>query len=182
MKNLLLSPPYLSVDNLSFLKKCMKAKALRPCKQIHALLLASGVDMNPDSINSKLIAMYASCGDLNSAKLIFQKTQNPNVFALNWMISASAFNGYYEEAIGYFSFLQKSKNLPNGYTFSVVLKACVGLMDVEKEKEIHAMICKMGFESDEAIGNGLIDMSCKCGNVSNARKVFDEMSMRGVAF
>ncbi|GFZ18209.1 pentatricopeptide repeat (PPR) superfamily protein [Actinidia rufa] len=159
----------------------MKAKALRPCKQIHALLLASGVYMKPDSINSKLIAMYASCGDLNSAKLIFQKTQNPNVFALNWMISASAFNGYYEEAIGYFSFLQKSKILPNGYTFSVVLKACVGLMDVKKGKEIHAMICKMDFESDVAVGNGLIDMYCKCGNVSSARNVFDEMSIRDVA-
>ena len=81
----------------------------------------------------------------------------------------------------FFFFFARIENLSNGYTFSVVLKACVGLMDVEKEKEIHAMICKMGFESDVAVGNGLIDMYCKCGNMSSARKVFDEMSIRDVA-
>ncbi|KAL6966349.1 hypothetical protein U1Q18_032130 [Sarracenia purpurea var. burkii] len=159
----------------------MKSKALRQSKQIHASILASGVDMNFESLNSKLVGLYASCGDLNSARLIFQEIQNPDVFALNWMISASAFNGYCEEAVGYFSLLQESKHHPNGYTFSTVLKACVGLMDANKGKKFHAMIYKVGFESNVCVGNALIDMYGKCGNIVNARRMFDEMPKRDVA-
>ncbi|XP_059665182.1 pentatricopeptide repeat-containing protein At5g59600-like [Cornus florida] len=182
MKYPLLTSNILSLDNLSLLlQKCLKAKALKPCKQIHAFLLASGVNMSILSLNSRIIGVYAICGDVKSAKLKFQSTPKPNVFAFNWMIFASSFNGYYEEAIGYFSLMEKSRNIPNNYTFSIVLKACVGLMDLCKGKEVHAMSSKMGFESGVSVGNALIDMYYKCGNLRYARQVFDRMTERDVA-
>ncbi|CAK9158426.1 unnamed protein product [Ilex paraguariensis] len=102
MKYPLLSSANLSPRHFSsLLQSCIKSKALKPCKQVHGKLLASGVDMNSLSLKSRLVGVYASCADLISAELIFQETQNANVFALNWMISAMAFNGYYEQAIGY---------------------------------------------------------------------------------
>ncbi|KAF3655779.1 hypothetical protein FXO38_14515 [Capsicum annuum] len=69
--------------------------------------------MNAFSLNSKLIGAYASCGDLGSAELLFQRTTNPNIFAFNWMISALAFHGCPEKSIGYFSLLQQSRTIPN---------------------------------------------------------------------
>lgn len=173
-----------SIDQLSLLlQQCMKAKALKPGRQAHCFLLASGADMNFNSLNSKLVGVYASCGDVKSAELIFQEIKNPNVFAFNWMISGLAFNGFYEQAIGYFSLFQESKNVLNNYTFSFVLKACVGLMDLNKGKEVHCKIYKIGLDLDldVFVGNALIDMYCKCGNILYARYVFDRMSKRDVA-
>lgn len=166
---------------LWLLQKCMKSKALKPGKQVHCCLLVSGVDMDFNSLSSKIVGLYASCGDIKSAKLMFQQTENPSVFAYNWMISSLAFTGFYQHALGYFSKFRKSRNVANEYTFAFVLKACVGLVDFNKGREVHCVICKMGLGLGLEIGNGLVDMYWKCGCGVYARYVFDRMVERDVA-
>lgn len=39
---------------------------------------------------------------------------------------------------------------------------------------------RAGFESDVYMGDVLIDMYAKCGNLENARQMFDKMSQRDV--
>ncbi|KAJ4977786.1 hypothetical protein NE237_008566 [Protea cynaroides] len=165
----------------SLLQSCMKVKALKQGKQIHAQLLSSGADTNVESLNSKLVGVYAGCGDVESATIIFEQIQRPTVFAWNWMISASAFQGNCENAIGYFSRLQQTRIFPNRFTFSYALKACVGLMDINKGKKFHCAIYRMGFDSDVSVTNALIDMYCKCGGVDFAIRLFDRMPQRDVA-
>lgn len=172
---------YLSDHMGSLLQSCMRAKALKQGKQIHAQLLATGIDMSTESLNSKLIGVYAGCGDVKSARLIFEQIKKPTVFAWNWMISASAFQGNCEDAMRYFSRLQQAGVRPNKFTFACVLKACVGMMDINKGKELHGMINRIGLESDVSVANALIDMYYKCGNLDFARHVFDGMSQRDVA-
>lgn len=182
MERPLLSRNGLSVDHFALLlQKCLKYKSLPSGKQVHALLLNSGTDLNYLSLHSKLVGMYASCGDMKSATLVFKRIERPNVFALNWMVLGFAFNGFYEEAIGYFCLMRDSLHLCNNFTFSVVLKACVGLMDLNKGKDVHCVLKKMGFETDVSVANALIDMYGKCGDLSCARKVFDRMPVRDVA-
>ena len=163
------------------LQKCLKAKALRPGMQVHATLLTSGINMNIMSLSSKLVGMYASCGDLKSARLLFPKIEHPNVFAFNWMVLGLAYNGYYDDALLYFRWMCERGHLGNKFTFPIVLKACVGLMDVDKGRQVHAMVCEMGFQDDVSVANALIDMYAKCGGVSYARQVFDRMPERDVA-
>ncbi|XP_062083932.1 pentatricopeptide repeat-containing protein At5g59600-like [Humulus lupulus] len=178
--------PYFSLSNFSpdqfglCLNKCLKGKALRQGKQIHAALLGTGMNMNVLSLNSKLVAMYASCGDMWSAKYVFDQIPKPNVFALNWMVFASAFNGSYGEAVRYFSLMQELGITGNKFSFSIVLKACIGLMDLNKGREVHAMVYKKAFENDASVGNAMIDMYCKCGSVCYGRKLFDKMIQRDV--
>lgn len=166
------------------LNKCLKQKALKPCKQIHGLLLTNDVDMNSLSLSSKLIGAYASSGDLISSNLLFQQTPYPNVFAFNWTIQTLISLGSHEEAVGYFSLMQESRNYyssPNRYTFSAILKGCRDLPDVILGKQFHCVICKMGFEEDLSVCNALIDMYGKCRRINDARKVFDKMSERDIA-
>ncbi|KAJ8615795.1 hypothetical protein MRB53_035167 [Persea americana] len=173
---------YITSDHLQYLlQRCMKSKALQPGKQIHALLFTSGIHTQIQSIHSKLIGMYAGCGDLISSKLLFHRIRKPNAFAFNWMISSSAFNGDCQEAILFFTQMQEAGVLPNKFTFSCMLKACVGLLDIKKGKELHGIICIRGFESDVSVANALIDMYCKCGELEVGRRVFDGMPERDVA-
>ena len=174
-------PNVLFSEHLGFLlQRCIKCKALQPGKQAHAMLLASRIDMKILSMSSKLVGMYASCGDLQSAKLVLERTQNPNVFAFNWMVSALAFHGHHEEAIGYFSLMQELGIVANKFTFSIVLKACLGLTDFDKGREVHGVISRSGFGNVVSVANSLIDMYCKCGHVGFGRKVFDGMIERDV--
>ncbi|KAK3205080.1 hypothetical protein Dsin_019126 [Dipteronia sinensis] len=177
MKRLVSPTKNLYPGYLDFLlQKCMKCKALKPGKQVHALLLLTHI-----SFNAKLVGMYASCGNVKSARLVFDEIPNPNVFAVNWMVLASAYNGDFEEAIGYFSLMRDSMKSCNKFTFSIVLKPCVGLLDLKKGKQVHSIVNKMGFESDVSVANALIDMYCKCGHLSYGRRVFDKMVNRDVA-
>ncbi|XVE60073.1 hypothetical protein DITRI_Ditri05aG0097400 [Diplodiscus trichospermus] len=54
-------------------------------------------------------------------------------------------------------------------------------MDLAKGKEVHAVVYKLCLERDVNVGNGLIDMYSKCGNVFYARKMFDRMSESDIA-
>ncbi|KAJ0945658.1 putative tetratricopeptide-like helical domain superfamily [Helianthus annuus] len=109
---------------------------------------------------------------------IFNVSDNPQFerFCLQLDHFSLTFNGCFEEAIKYFTLLQKARNVvPNSYTFSFLLKCCVGMRDLRKGKEVHCMVNKFGLQFDSSVVNGLIDMYCKCGCLSYARKVFDKM-------
>nr|KYP62041.1 Putative pentatricopeptide repeat-containing protein At3g49140 family [Cajanus cajan] len=149
--------------------------------QVHATLLTSGINMNIFSLNSKLVGMYASCADIKSARLLIQNIQHPNVFAFNWMVLRLAYDGYFDDALLYFRWMREVGHMGNNFTFSIVLKACVGLMDVKMGRQVHAIVCEMGFQNDVSIANALIDMYGKCGGMSYARRVFDGMRERDVA-
>ncbi|RVW48673.1 Pentatricopeptide repeat-containing protein [Vitis vinifera] len=152
-------------------------------KQVHAMLLASRIDMNILSMSSKLVGMYASCGDLQSARLVLERTQNPNVFAFNWMVSALAFHGYHEEAIGYLSLMQELGIVANKFTFSIVLKQCVGLMDFNKGREVHCVISRTGFGNvflDVVSWTSMICGYCNIGTLEEALVLFERMKVEGL--
>jgi pentatricopeptide repeat protein len=159
------------------LQKCLKTKALKPGKQLHAVLLTTGMNMNIFSLSSKLV-VYSSCADLKSATFLFRKIEHPNVFAFNWMILGMVYNGYFDDSLFYFRSMRDIGHIGNKFTFGIVLKTCVGLIDVNKGKQVHGMICEMGLKNDVSIGNALIDMYCKCGCILSACRVFDGMPER----
>ncbi|KAG9456703.1 hypothetical protein H6P81_001211 [Aristolochia fimbriata] len=163
------------------LQKCMKLKVLKAGRQIHAQLLVKGIDMELGSLNSNLVGMYTAGGDMISSRLVFASMSRPTAFVWNWLISASAFHGNSEESIRLFLQMQEAGIWANKFTFSSILKACVGLLDVNKGKELHCIITRMGFECETMVVNALIDMYCKCGNLSSARRLFDRMLIRDVA-
>lgn len=172
----------LSYDELcSLLQRCTKYKTSKLAKQIHGMLITSGINVTKMSLDAKILGVYASCGNVKYAHQLFDKMPSPNVFAFNWMISVMGFHGHYLDALGYFSFMEKMGILSNKYTFSVVLKACVGLLDLNKGREVHAMMNKMGFECEILVCNALVDMYCKCGKIEYARMFFDRMLSKDVA-
>ncbi|KAG9442478.1 hypothetical protein H6P81_018332 [Aristolochia fimbriata] len=76
----------------------------------------------------------------------------PTAFVWNWLTSASAFHGN-SESILLFLQMQEAGIWANKFTFSSILKACVGLLDVNKGKELHCIITRMGFECETMVGN-----------------------------
>jgi hypothetical protein len=45
---------------------------------------------------------------------------------------------------------------------------------MEHGREIHVYIIKKGFHCDVFVGNALVDMYGKCGDMESASEVFDE--------
>ncbi|XP_018724732.2 pentatricopeptide repeat-containing protein At5g59600 [Eucalyptus grandis] len=170
-----------SLDDLNLLlQRCMKAKSLSLSRQAHAVLVTTGAGRSSPSLSSTLVGSYGGCGDSSSAKLVFDAIRHPSVFALNWMVSISAFNGDHEGAFGYFASMQKLGRTCNKFTFSILLKACIAVMDVFKGREIHGAVYRMYLQDDVSVANSLIDMYGKCGRLDLAHKVFGKMLTRDV--
>ncbi|GLU12398.1 hypothetical protein SLE2022_290830 [Rubroshorea leprosula] len=77
------------------------------------------------SINNALIDMYAKCGAVEEAYVIFNRMKVKNLVTLNTMILGLATHGSSSEALGLFSkMLEENFAIPDDVTFLGVLCAC----------------------------------------------------------
>eukprot|EP01018_Ginkgo_biloba_P030797 Gb_33210 [translate_table: standard] len=163
----------------ALLESCAKLKALPEGMQIHNHMLNAGFQSN-SFLSSKLVSMYAKCGSLVEARLVFDKMGKVSLFAYNAMIAGYGRKGLCEEALALYFQMQQTDLQPDKYTFTYIVKACAGLGVLQQGKEIHCYAIKNGFGLDVFVGNALIAMYAKCGSVEDARQVFDVLSQRNV--
>eukprot|EP01018_Ginkgo_biloba_P030203 Gb_04430 [translate_table: standard] len=165
---------------VSLLQTCTNMKALTEGQQVHTHMRATGLDQHI-LLCTKLVSMYAMCGSLENARLVFDKINKPNIYLWNGMIIGYARNGLYEEVLTLYYQMQRDCMEPDKYTFPSVLKACGGISALQQGKKIHNHIIKRGIESDVVVASALVGMYAKCGSMDSARHLFDTMSHRDVA-
>lgn len=66
------------------------------------------------------------------------------------------------------------------YTFPFVLKACGEIPSIHCGASIHALVYVNGFVSNVFVCNAVVAMYSRCGELDDARQMFDEMRERGV--
>nr|GFB32652.1 pentatricopeptide repeat-containing protein [Tanacetum cinerariifolium] len=71
---------------------------------------------------------------------------------------------------------------PNNYTFPPLLKSC-GMVHggFKVGKVIHGWVWKLGLGFDVYVNSSLVEFYVQSGAIGDARKVFDEISVRNVA-
>ncbi|GLT72804.1 hypothetical protein SLA2020_447080 [Shorea laevis] len=67
------------------------------------------------------------------------------------------------------------------FTYPFVLKACGDLLLVEIGRKVHGEVVVSGLESDIYVGNSLLAMYSKFGDMGMARMLFDRMLERDLA-
>eukprot|EP00253_Pinus_taeda_P022295 PITA_22295 len=91
------------------------------------------------------------------------------------MISGYVQNGLAIEALILFRNMVAENVTPNCVTAAIVLQACAHLASLQQGMSIHGYILRRHLEVDVFVGNSLIDMYVKCGNMEMAQQVFDKM-------
>lgn len=66
------------------------------------------------------------------------------------------------------------------YSFPPLLKAASKSMALSEGKMVHGLASKMGFDCDPFVETALVGMYASCGQISEARMLFDKMSYRDV--
>ncbi|XP_024978674.1 pentatricopeptide repeat-containing protein At2g34400 [Cynara cardunculus var. scolymus] len=132
-------------------------------------------------IGSALIAMYAKCGALVSARRIFDKMAKKDLVTWNAMITGYAQSGLSDEAISLFNIMKEEQVNANNITLSGVLSACasVGALDIGISVDTYAS--ERGLQHDIYVATALIDMYAKCGRVDRASKVYENMPFKNEA-
>lgn len=164
---------------VAVLKACCSSPTLEHGKEIHTCIMENGLDLNV-FVGSALINMYAKCGSLNEAYLVFDRLSNKNVITWSALIAGYVEHGHGQDALLLFQQMEREGIDPNEITYLCLLKACSSLAALENGKHVHFHIIERGFESDLFVGNALIDMYSKCGSLNDALVVFNRMPQQDV--
>ena len=89
--------------------------------------------------------------------------------------------GFFEQALHAYRCLRLSDVKPDRFTFTYVLKSCVGILAIDEAMSIHSHIFKCGFVCNLLITNSLIEVYSNFGALSSARQLFDDMPQRNLA-
>ncbi|KAM7252857.1 hypothetical protein ACFE04_025475 [Oxalis oulophora] len=130
---------------------------------------------------TSLISGYTMIGDLKSAGDIFNQMPVKNVISWNAMISAYIYSRKFDQALSVFNqMLIDGKCRPDQSTLITVVSACSHLGSIEHGKWIDSYIKKNSLDLSVPLSNALIDMFAKCGDVENAKEVFNKMGKKCV--
>lgn len=146
---------------------------------IHNQALVCGYGLN-SFVQAGLVNFYAKTGDLVRARKVFDEMPNRTIVAWNSMISGYDQNGLANEAVSLFKHMQKLGVEPDSTTFVSVLSACSQMGALDMGSWVHDYLVNNGLDVTVAVGTALINMYTRCGNVTKAREVFDEMKERNV--
>ncbi|KAE8704809.1 Pentatricopeptide repeat-containing protein [Hibiscus syriacus] len=143
-------------------------------KEIHGRITRAGLDMD-DVVWSALMDMYGKCGSIAEARTVFDKLVDRDIVAWTAMIDRYFMDGRRAEGFELFRRLMESGIRPNEFTFAGVLNACADDAAGEIGKQVHGYMTRIYFNPLSFAASALVHMYSKCGNVENAKRVFNGM-------
>lgn len=130
-------------------------------------------ERNMSSWNT-MVTGFIQNGELKRASKLFNEMPEKNSISWTTMITGCTQDGQNEEALKMFSKMGVAGVKPNEATFASVLSACSNLAGLGEGQQIHQMISKTVFQDSEILVSALINMYSKCGELTTARKMFDD--------
>ncbi|KAJ4825143.1 hypothetical protein Tsubulata_008679, partial [Turnera subulata] len=166
----------LSPDRMTLvvvLSACGKLGDLSLGREMHSCMDSYEISVDSDVfLGNSLVDMYFKCGQAALACEVFDGMPVKNVVSWSSMIAGLAQQGEFKEALDVFRRMQSTGLKPDDVTLVAVLYSCSNLGVFELGKWVHAYVDKnnMGL-----LGNALVDMHAKCGNIDLALSVFNSM-------
>ena len=166
---------------LSILKACGSIGAREKGEEIHVEINRGGLLEGNSLVGTALVDMYAKCCDLVKARDIFNNISFQDLIAWTTLIAGYIQHSGGAETVDCYSRMQNEALCPDEVTFLYILKACSTIGALNKGKEIHAKLVMENLGKRADIGTVLIDMYAKCGLLTSAQEVFDQLSVHNVA-
>ncbi|XWS19258.1 hypothetical protein CRYUN_Cryun31cG0000500 [Craigia yunnanensis] len=123
--------------------------------------------------------MYAKCGCLDDARILFDKIPLKDMVTWTTLIAAYSQHDRPLYALLLFSNMLSFSLFPNQFTLSSLLKASVALTNTPYihfyGTQLHAFCFKCGFHSNVYVGSSLSDMYARYCCMDEAHLIFDAL-------
>jgi pentatricopeptide repeat protein len=130
-----------------------------------------------------MITAYAKRGEMALARDLFDRAPDRDVVSWNAMISGYVRCGSHKDAMDLFELMQCLGEKPDIVTMLSLLSACADSGDLDVGQRLHSYLSgrfsRTGIST--VIGNALIDMYAKCGEMKIALEVFLWMREKDVS-
>ena len=169
-----------AVTLTSVLAACSSLKLRRSGEEIHGFMLRSGLESNV-FVSSALLDMYAKCGRMDSAVKVFNGAREINTVTWNTMISGYNSSGEPQNALKLFSEMLSEGHAVSAITILILLQACSTMESLSLGRALHGYALKIKNENFGLLDSALVDMYAKCGNIQDARVVFNAADEKDLA-
>ncbi|CAL9780641.1 unnamed protein product [Musa acuminata subsp. burmannicoides] len=167
--------------NAALIQALDDCRSPRTLRSLHSRLLHRPRLLSDPAVQIKLMRALASCGDPHGARRVFDGAPHKNAVFFNVMIRSYVNHGLHDHAFRLFADMSLRHHVrPDNYTFPCVLKACAGSDHLAGGLQLHGAVTKLGLDTNIFVGNTLIALYWRCGGLSDALRVFDEMPTKDV--
>lgn len=136
--------------------------------EAHSEIVKMGYEKD-SLVGSTLVFLYAKCGFLREAQVVFDKGAVQNNMSWTALTSGYVEHGIEEDALKGFKQMQSQGVLATAATYVSVLKAFGSSCDVKGGQELHVEISKRGLEEDPCVRAALLGMYVKCAMLVDAQ-------------
>ncbi|XP_031248096.1 pentatricopeptide repeat-containing protein At5g55740, chloroplastic [Pistacia vera] len=135
-----------------------------------------GISPNVISWNSVILGFLRN-GRVNEAKDMLTQMQSsgvqPNIITWTTLITGLSQKGYGDEAILFFQKMQEAGIKPGAPSITSALSACIDVPSLRNGRAIHGYVTRHHLCLLTSIATSLVDMYAKCGNIHQAKRIFD---------
>ncbi|KZV31495.1 pentatricopeptide repeat-containing protein [Dorcoceras hygrometricum] len=174
----------------SLVTECTKLRDPFKAVELHKHMRKGRIRLSLPLLN-RILLMYVSCGCTENARQLFDQMFVRDFSTWAVMIAGFCEEGSYIESVSLFTKMLREQHFSDfcdrRMKFLVigivafVLKACVGLMDLELGMQVHCWSCKMGYSKDAALSSSLINFYGKMKRFEVARNVFEHICSQNTA-
>ncbi|XWS25023.1 hypothetical protein CRYUN_Cryun27aG0035200 [Craigia yunnanensis] len=163
----------------SVLSACAQLGELDVGKEIHYLIKGKGMKVNQFVLNA-LLDMYAKCGDLAHARLIFEGMSHTHRTSACWnsMILGFAIHGQSKEALEFFRRMEELNDMPDDITFLSLLSACAHGGFVDEGLDIFSKMETYGLVASIKHYGCLVDLLGRAGRLKEAFDLIKRMPIK----
>ncbi|KAF8033735.1 hypothetical protein BT93_C0100 [Corymbia citriodora subsp. variegata] len=128
-----------------------------------------------------LISFYSKCGDTETASLLFDQIDRPDLVSYNAMISGYTCNNKTDSSLRLFKELLASGERANSSTIVGLIPVFFPFGHLDLTLCIHCFCVKIGVVSNPAISTALTTVYSRLNEIELARQVFDESIEKSLA-
>lgn len=125
---------------------------------------------------TSMVSAYAMSGRLLEARKLFDEMPERTVISWNVMLAGYTANLEWEKALEFVILMRRKTGDIDHVTLGLILSISAAIPDMDLGKQVHGYAYRHGFHSNIFVGNKLLDMYGKCGNMTSARIWFYNMS------
>lgn len=161
------------------LDACSECRNLELGCQIHACVIKLGY-YSGVHVGTALIDIYAKCGNLQSARLVFDGLSGKTTASFNAVLAGFMESHIHveEDPMVLFNQSRYAGISPDSITFSRLLSLSAEEACLVRGKSLHSYSIKAGLEANSTVGNALITMYAKCGSIEEAFQMFNGINGR----
>ncbi|KAK2665546.1 hypothetical protein Ddye_004120 [Dipteronia dyeriana] len=127
-----------------------------------------------------MLSGYAKMGRMRPARKLFDQMPERDVVSWNSMIIGYAKSGVFDESLRFYKELRRLCIGYNEFSFSGALTVCVKMKELKLTRQVHGQVLVIGFLLNLVISSTIVDAYARCGEMNDARRIFNEMQVRDI--